>query len=121
MHAQSRQLHPTGSSELDFGFPPSECRVSQKKLLFLHYLVNLDQGALDSEVFTIQRYYNLPGLVKEGRKLLKYFNLPNIIDMEATITQLQWKHKVRGAIISKYEDILESEMSRYSNPKEGLK
>ena len=98
----------------------SEFRVSQKKLFFLHHLVNIDQDALASEVFSIQRDYNLPGLVKEGKELLQYFNLPNIIDMEATITQLQWKHKVR-AIISKYEDILESEMSRYSNPKEGLK
>ena len=67
----------------------SEFRVSQKKLLFLHHLVNIDQDALASEVFSIQRDYNLS----------------NIIDMEPTITQLRWKHKVRGAIISKYEDI----------------
>ena len=87
---------PLAALNWDFGFPSSECRVSQKKLLFLHYLVILDQGALDSEVFTIQRYYNLPGLVKEGRKLLKYFNLLNIINMEANLTQLQWKHTVMG-------------------------
>ena len=94
-------------------------RLFQKKLMFVHYLVNLDKKALASEIFDIQKEYNLPGLVEEGRKLVVYFSLPNIIDTKCTYSQLQWKLRVKAAINTKYEEILNSNISKSSKLREG--
>ena len=87
--------------------------------MFVFYLVNLDENALASEIFKIQRDYNLPGLVKEGRELLLYFSLPDIIDKKCELSLLQWKHRVKAAINSKYEEVLNSEISKYSKLRDG--
>ena len=87
--------------------------------MFVYHLVNLDENALASEIFKIQRDYNLPGLVKEGRELLLYFSLPDIIDKKCELSLLQWKHRVKAAINSKYEEVLNSEISKYSKLRDG--
>ena len=61
---------PVAAMNWDSGFLSVEYRVSQKKLMLIHYLVNLDKTALASEVFEIQREHSLPGFVIEGRNLL---------------------------------------------------
>ena len=42
--------------------------------------MTLDKSSLANEIFTLQRKFDLPGFVKEGRQLLERFSLPKIID-----------------------------------------
>ena len=110
---------PTAALNWDFGFLSVEYRVSKKKLMLLHYLVNLDKAALASEIFHIQKDFKLPGLVQEGKELIQYFNLPNIIEDNITITKCQWKTMVKLAVHSKYEEQIKKKMSNYSKLKDG--
>ena len=87
--------------------------------MLLHYLVNLDKAALASEIFHIQKDFKLPGLVQEGKELIQYFNLPNIIEDNITITKCQWKTMVKLAVHSKYEEQIKKKMSNYSKLKDG--
>ena len=89
---------PIAGLHWDCGMISMEYRVYQKKIMFIHYLVYLDNESLAKEIFFSQREYNLLGFVKEGRTLLKLFNLPNIIDEEITFSQYQWK-----SLVKKYE------------------
>ena len=93
--------------------------MSQKILRLLHYLVNLDKAALASEIFHIQRDFKLPGLVQEGKELIHYFNLPNILEENLPISKHQWKSKVKMAVHSKYEEQIRIKMSNYSKLKDG--
>ena len=102
-----QQLHSTGTS------------VSQKKLMFIHYLANLDKPALASEIFHIPRELKLPGLVQEGKELLQFFNLPNIIEENLTFTKQSGKSKVKMAVHSKNEETIKIKLSTYSKLKDG--
>ena len=64
-----------------------------------------------SEIFDIQKEFNLPGFVQEARKLLNMFSLPNIIDDKAKISKIQWKKMVNKAIISNYESKLQQNIN----------
>ena len=110
---------PAAALNWDFGFISVEYRVSLKKIMFIYYLVNLDREALASEIFQIQREHNLPGLVKEGKELLQYFCLPNIIDESCPFTKQQWKQKAKKAVYSKFEENLKVKISGYSKLKDG--
>ena len=48
-----------------------------------------------------------------------YFSLPNIIDTKCTYSQLQWKLRVKAAINTKYEEILNYNISKSSKLREG--
>ena len=89
---------PMAALNWDCGFLSVEFSINQKKLIFLHYLVNLDKSALASEIFTIQKENNLPGFVSEGRHLIDMFSLPNIIDDNTEFTKYQWKRLVKSAV-----------------------
>ena len=110
---------PAAALNWDFGFISVEYRVSLKKIMFIYYLVNLDREVLATEIFHIQREHNLPGLVKEGKELLQYFCLPNIIDESCPFTKQQWKQKAKKAVYSKYEENLKIKISGYSKLKDG--
>jgi hypothetical protein len=103
----------------DSGFISMEYRVYQKKLMFLHYLINMDKSSLASEIFVIQKDFNLPGFVKEGRQMIKMFSLPNIIDDDLTLTKLQWKRMVKRAVYANYENCLKTQIAGYSKLKDG--
>ena len=64
----------------DTGFISVNYRVFQKKLLFLFHLKHLDETSLANEIFELQKKFNTPGFVNEGRRLLERFSLPNIIN-----------------------------------------
>ena len=91
----------------------------QKKLMFLHHLLNLEESSLASEIFAIQKEFNLPGFVKEARDLLQMFSLTNIIDEKDKTYKLQWKKMVTKAIYSNYENELKSQITSYSKLKDG--
>ena len=110
---------PIAGLHWDCGMISMEYRVYQKKIMFIHYLVYLDDESLAKEIFCTQREYNLPGFVKEGRTLLKLFNLPNIIDEDVTFSQYQWKSLVKKAIKSKYEEVLKSTIVQSTKLKSG--
>ena len=110
---------PAAALNWDSGFLAVEYRVSKKKLMLIHHLVNMDNDALASEVFQIQREHSLPGLVHEGRELCELFCLPNIIDDKISLTKQQWKQKVNKAVNSKYDEILKTKISDYSKLKNG--
>ena len=82
----------------DTGFISVNYRVFQKKLLFLFHLKHLDETSLANEIFELQKKFNTPGFVIEGRRLLERFSLPNIIDQKHPISQLQWRKMVQSAI-----------------------
>ena len=97
---------PATALNWDSGLLSIKHRVYQKKLMFLHHLVYLDKSSLANEIFSIQKDFNLPGFVKEGREMIKMFSLPNIIDGDLTLTKLQWKRLVKCAIYNNYENQL---------------
>ena len=96
-----------------------EYRVNQKKLLFLHYLVYLDQDSLAKQIFLAQKEYNFPGFVFEGQALLKFFNLPNIVIEDTSISKLQWKTMVKKAVASKFEEMIRGKIKKMTKLKDG--
>jgi hypothetical protein len=110
---------PIAGLHWDCGMISMEYRVYKKKIMFIHYLVYLDDESLANKIFCTQREYNLPGFVKEGRTLPKLFNLPNIIDEDVAFSQYQWKSLVKKAIKSKYEEVLKSTIVQSTKLKSG--
>ena len=110
---------PITALNWDCGFLSVEYRVYQKKLMFLHYLINLDKSSLANEIFETQKDYNLPGFVQEGRSLFRKFSLPNIIDDDITFSKCQWKRLVKSSVYDNYEDYLKKKISASSKLKNG--
>ena len=86
---------------------------------FIHHLLSLNKSSLANKIFTLQREFNLPGFVQEGRQLIQKFALPNIIDEEHTLTKLQWQQLVKHAIHEAYETDLKSDILGSSKLKDG--
>ena len=110
---------PIAALSWDSGFLSVRHRIHQKKLMFIHHLISLDKSSLANEIFTLQREFNLPGFVNEGRQLIQKFALPNIIDEEHTLTKLQWQQLVKHAIHEAYETDLKSDILGSSKLKDG--
>ena len=110
---------PIAALNWDCGMFSVEYRVIQKKILFIHYLVHLDEETLAKQIFSTQKKFSLPGFVNEGRNLLNLFNLPNIVDNDIAVSKLQWKNLVRTAIQSKFEEDLQSRIKKSSKLKHG--
>ena len=87
--------------------------------MFIHHLLSLDKSSLANEIFTLQREFNLPGFVQEGRQLIQKFALPNIIDEEHMLTKLQWQRLVKHEIHEVYEIDLKSNILGSSKLKDG--
>lgn len=81
--------------------------------------MSLDPSSLASEIFTLQKNFNLPGLVKEGRQLFEQFSLPNIIDEERKISKLQWKRLVKKTMYESFGNYLANEIKSSSKLKDG--
>ena len=60
---------------------------------------------------------NLPGLVKECKKLIDEYGLPNIFDEKIKIKHEGWKKVVKDAVQSENENRLNSKMERSNKPK----
>jgi hypothetical protein len=73
----------------DSGLLSIRYKIYQNKLMLIHHLMSLDRSSLTSKIFTLQKDFNLPGLVKEGRQLIEQLSLPNIIDEEQKLSKLQ--------------------------------
>ena len=110
---------PIAALNWDCGMLSMEYRVNQKKLLFLHYLVYLDQNTLAKQIFHAQKEYNFPGFVSEGQALLKFFNLPDIVYEDITVSKLQWKTMVKKAVTSKFEELIKGKIKKMTKLKDG--
>ena len=78
----------------------NQCRKEQTQdLNFIFYVKTLEEPAISNEVFELQRKYNFPGLVQEGRKLITKYGLPNIIDEDIKLSKTEWKNTVRRKVI----------------------
>ena len=60
------------------------------KLMFLHYVIGLDQSVLAKEIYEKQKSLNFPGLVSESQELIAYYDLPNIIDQNIGAIKKQY-------------------------------
>ena len=81
-------------------------------MLFLHYLVYLDEDTLAKQIFCAQKEYNVPGFVSEGRELLRIFNLPNIVDESIAVTKFQWKTMVKKAVHLNFEEMIKGKFRK---------
>ena len=107
---------PLAALNWDCGMLSMEYRVLYKKILFLHYLVYLDENTLAKQMFCAQKEFNFPGFVSEGRELLRMFDLPNIVDESIAVTKLQWKTMVRKAIHFKFEEQMKEKIQKMTKP-----
>lgn len=94
-------------------------KIYQNKLMLIQHLMSLDRSSLASEIFTLQKDFNLPGVVKEGRQLIKQFSLPNIIDEEQKLSKLQWQRLVKRTIYEAYGNYLTCVIASSSKLKDG--
>jgi hypothetical protein len=87
--------------------------VLYNKILFLHYLVCLDENTQAKQICCAQKEYNFPGFVSEGKELLMKFDLPNIVDESIVVTKSQWKTMV------KFEDLMKEKIQKMTKLKDG--
>ena len=99
----------------DMGGLQMKYRVIIKKLEFLWHLVHLEKDTLASEILTVQREQNLPGLVAECEEWMETHNLPNLFEVK--ITQPQWKMKVKKALREANSKDLRTKMLKYEKLK----
>ena len=85
-----------------------------KKTDFIFHVKTLNELALAKEVFELQRQYNFPGLVQEGRVLLRKYELPNIIDEKLNLSKYSWTTLVKNNILKHSEEKLASDFLGYS-------
>ena len=90
-------------------------------MLFLHNIVNFEEGSLARDMLDVQLSKHLPGLVPECKILLKSLNLPNLLDanIKTKWSKLAWKKMVNRKICEHEESSLKQEMSQKSKLKNG--
>jgi hypothetical protein len=105
---------PIPMLRLDLGSITMQERIHQIKLNFIYHLKTLNKGSLASEIYEIQAKYDLPGLVKECRQLMRLYDLPDVIDGNVKTTKVGWKNMVRKAIKRRSQKNLQEEVRKYS-------
>ena len=112
---------PHAALRWDTGTISMEMQIVKRKLLFLHHLISLDDSSLAKEILQVQECMKLPGLVKEGKILIKQFNLPNIFEKKVFtgLSKLSWKRLVNSAIMNFEESKLKSIIIDKSKLKDG--
>ena len=102
---------PIPALNWDLGLVSMEHQINQKKLMFLHYLTNLDNKVLAKEIFTVQKESKLPGFVPEVRNLISLYGLPDILDNRCVLSKERWAKLVKDAIKKCYEAELKVKMA----------
>ena len=90
----------------DMGGIQMKFRIILKKLQFMWHLINLEEGALAKEIFSVQKTQNMPGLAQECTEWIEEFNLPNIF--KDKITKSQWNKIVKARVMDENEKDLKS-------------
>ena len=109
---------PQALLRFDLGSLKMSERIEEKKLLFLHFLKSLPSSSLASEIFEIQRKYNLIGLVSEMKSLISKYEVPDIIsNNNISFSKAEWKKIVKKAVHSKSQCSVLEEIRQYSKLK----
>ena len=106
---------PLPALNWDVGQMSIEHEINKKKLMFLHYLINLDKSFLASEIFNVQKDMNFPGFIPEVKSLLALYELPNILEDNCAMKKQKWAAMVKVAVKNKFENELKTTMNeKYS-------
>ena len=89
-------------------------KIHVKKLYLLHHLKHLDKESLGAEFYEIQAKLRFPGLINECRNLIKFYSLPNIIDLSINYSKQAWKNIVKKGVQNKSEILLKEKLKNYS-------
>ena len=84
-------------------------KISKKKLLFYHHLLQLPQDSLAWQIAQTQINLGLPGLTQECSINCKEMKFPN----PGTLSKMNWKRPVNQKIKDKNKNDLLSSMERY--------
>ena len=79
-----------------------ECRILQKKLMFLHHLFHLPDAALAKEVLLVQTENGLPGIYTECKNFLSRFEIYDLMQF----SKAQFKRLVKCKILELNKEIL---------------
>ena len=95
--------------------------ISNRKLLFLQHVINMDESSLAREILDVQKSEHLPRLLPECKSLLKSLNLPNILDTKvaAGLSEVAWKRLLKDAIKENEVSKLKNQISSKSKLKDG--
>ena len=74
----------------DLGHLSMKEKVHIKKLCLLYHLKTLPAESLGNKFYEMQVKYAFPGLISECRKLIKYYNLDDIIDGNVMLSKQVW-------------------------------
>ena len=105
---------PIPMLRFELGHTSMKEKIDQRKLNFIYHVKTLEKGSLAGEMYDLQVQYGFPGLVKEGKRLISLYRLPNIIDETTRMTKLAWKQLVREAIQRKSEEDVQASFSSFS-------
>ena len=108
---------PRGAMLADMGGKLIKYRIQERKLNFIHHLINLPDGSLAGDILRVQVQLGLPGLGSDVREILRDLQLPDIFRLQ-NISKAAWKNIVREAIKKRNsEDI--SDMLKISSKLKG--
>ena len=102
---------PAQSLVWEFGAKLIKYRIIERKLNFLHHLLNLSQDSLAKQILNVQIANDTPGLVQECKKEIKKLGLPNIFDNNYSAKQ--WKSTVKKAVSKANENEIRTKLSTY--------
>ena len=80
---------PLQSLLWETGTMTMESKIHQRKLTFLHHIINLEDTAIAKKFATIQNKNDFPGLLNECKDLIRKYNLIDY-KMESE-TKFTWK------------------------------
>ena len=83
-------------------------RIMEKKLNFLHHILNLNKSSLASQILFIQQNLKLPGLLSECQNFITELKLTNILEVK--IKRNKWKNEVKNKILKANENELKDEI-----------
>jgi len=98
----------------DLGHISMNEKVHVKKLTLLHHLKHLPAESLGFEFYQAQVKLRFPGLVNECKKLIQFYNLPDIIDDSLTFSKECWKKIVKKSVKEKSEMKTKKEFEKYA-------
>ena len=99
----------------EFGSKSIKFRIIERKLNFIHHLLNLSPETLANQILTIQINKNIPGLVSECKSYIKHLKLQDIFQNKIPIKQ--WKLMVKEAVRDANIRELKIKMSLYKKLK----
>ena len=90
-------------------------RIMMSKILFLHHIISLDDGALAKQIQSSQQRYQTPGLTQEVQGYMEELKLPSCLEIK--FTKSKWKSLVKKAIKEANERDIRQSIEPYKKMK----